>query len=358
MSKYLYKIICRNCGFADGMDKEGLDLSQLVCSNCHKIGTTIYIKKRSKAMVKSKRKWKQDDRVAVNFDGEPYVGSIAELTKTKAKVLFDDGDVYDIKLKDLKLETEVEEEPSSASKGKGFHQYNIKWDKNTINFNFKAEGGEFHGWWRKVQVEKGKSAYGIDIFVEYKGQHYSVETISYIDEDPREDMQALNADICAAINKWLHYKCRGTFDTIEDLQQRAAKPTITIHRLQALDDIILKLKEYRDTSIRSGGFRVMVFTGDGPNDPSMRIQMDLTTQALGLKGKVPKLSEGVVLDKVAEDNSKKAKGRGKITEIVPDSKNVQDLLKKLRTSKDKTEQRKIRGALRRMGHKGGSRSSK
>jgi len=348
--KYQYKIICRNCGTVDGMAKEGLDLSRLKCSKCKRIGTTVYIKKRSKAMTK-KKKWELDNRVMVAFGDEIYPGTITELTKTKATVLFDDGEVHSIKLMSLKPEIEKEDE------GQGFQQYEIKWDNHTVNFKFKTAEAEYHGWWRKIGVkDSDKIGYGIDIFVIYEGKRYNVETIPYINEDPRKDLPSLNADIGAAANKWFYYKCKGTFETIKDLEQRAAKPTITIHRLETLDRILIKLKEYRDTALRSGGFRVMTFTGDdSEKDPSMRIEMDLTTQAAALQGRVPALIDGVILDRVGKDSSKRTKGRGQQLTVSADPKNVKVLIEKLAASKDKAECRKIRAALRKMGHKGGKR---
>jgi len=372
MAKYKYKVVCRNCGNIEGMNREGLDLSRLRCFSCKSVGSYNYVKlkERSNAM---KRKWKLDDRVVVDFDGEPYSGSISKLTKSKATILFDDGDVFSVKLKDLKPEPEPESEsepelesesePKATGKSRrgkkgGYIQYTVEWDKPKINFKFKAESGVmFYGWWRKVPSEV-EQAFGVDLMVEYKGSRYNVDTLHYYEHDPRNNINSLNADLCAAANKWLYQKCQGTFDTIESLQQRAAKPTIRINRLETLDKIILKLKEYRDVALRSGGTRTMMFTGDFPEtDPSMRIQMDLTKQALGLKGKaVPSLINGVMLDEVATDNSKKKKGRGKSLELTPDPKLVESLISQLKLSKDKAEKRKLRSALRKMGHRGGTRS--
>lgn len=306
-----------------------------------------------------KKKWEEDNRVLVDFDGEDYPGAIVELTKTKAKVLFDDGEVHDIELKDLKSGPSPVSEEDEDFVSQGFSQYNIKWDKTNVNFAFKAEGGKFYGWWRQTRIEGGGMAYAIDLHVEYKDQKYSVETIGYLGKDPRDDIDSLNADICAAANKWFYSQCNGRFDTIHELKQKADKPTITIRRLETIDRIILRLKEYRDMAIRSGGFRIMTFTGDNEKtDPSggMRIQMDLTSQAMGLKGKVPSLYNGTILDSVAEDSSKKAKGRGRPLELEPDQKNIDELLKQLQQEKDKSKQRKIRATLRRMGHRGGART--
>ena len=355
MKKYPYKIVCTNCGTSDSMSRDDLDLSRMKCPTCDSAGACNYVKLKERSKAMAKIKWKQDDRVVVNFGDEPRCGSILKLTKTKAKVLFDDEEVYDVKLKDLRPETDDEDKLPTRSQ-MGFQTYDIQWDKSKTNFKFKAEGALFYGWWRKVTAKDAKICFGVDLMVEHQGHKYNVHTLQYYDKDPRDDLRSLNADICAAANKWFYQKCQGTFDTIEDLQQRAAKPTIKVKRLQTLDNIILKLKEYRDTALRSGGMRVMMFTGDEPDtDPSMRIEMDLTTQAMGLKERVPSLTEGVMLDEVAADNSKKKKGRGKKLELSPDNKNVQELLERLKSTTDKVEQRKLRRVLRKMGHKGGIR---
>lgn len=348
--KYPFIVICRNCGSADGMAKKTSDLSNLICSVCGKTGSSFYAKE-SKAMKKGKPKWKVEDRVMVDFDGEPFPGTIVSLTKTKAEVLFDDEDVYDIKLSKLQHEGERED-----FKPEGFHQYDIQWDKNNINFRFQAGEGSYYGWWRKGPM---RNSFAIDLHVKYKDKTYAVESLHYLKEDPREDMQSLEADICTAVNKWFYHKCQSNFDTIEELEQKASKPTIIINKLETIDSIILRLKEYRDTAIRSGGLRVMMFTGDFPDkDPSgeMRIQMDLTKQAQGLKGKTPSLYDGALLDSVAEDSSKKGKRPKRKTEVKSDPSNVKELLKKLGASQDKVEKRKIRGLLRKLGHRGGSRT--
>lgn len=307
-----------------------------------------------------KKNWKEDDRVVVDFDGDLYFGSIAELIKTGAKVLFDDGEVIDVGLHDLQPLPQTISEEDFISEG--FSQYNIQWDDKMTNFKFEAEGGKFYGWWRKTTIKGGGVAYAIDLQVEYEKRHYSVETIGYMKGDPRKDLVSLNADICASANKWFYHQCDGTFDTIQQLQQKADKPTLVITKLNTFDKIILDLKGCRDTSLRSGGHRVVTLTGDDPdNDPSggVRIKVDLSSQAAALEGKVPPLLyESSALDSVTVSKSKRGKGKAERQEAIAatNQKNIEELLEALGKSRDKSEQRRIRSQLRRMGHSGGARS--
>ncbi len=311
------------------------------------------------ARKKKKKDWKEDDRVMVDFDEESYFGSIAEITKSKAKVLFDDGEVIDVKL------SELQSLPRTIREGdfipEGFSQYNIKWDNRLTNFEFEAEGGKFYGWWRKTMIKGGGTGYGIDLHTKYKGKNYFLQTLGYVLKDPRKDMESLNADICAAVNRWFYYQCEGTFDTLSQLQQKVDKPTLTVLKLNTLDKMIVSLKECRDISLRSGGARVVILEGDdSDNDPKdgMRISINLTRQAAALKGKIPPLLfESAAIDGVLVSKSRRGKGKTKRSEAIgaTNQKTIDELLKKLSLSKDKTEQRKLRGILRRMGHRGGVR---
>ena len=309
---------------------------------------------------KRKKDWKEDDRVAVNFDNELYFGSIAEISKSQAKVLFDDGEVIDIKLSELQpLPQTIKEEDFIPE---GFSQFNIKWDDRLTNFQFKAEEGKFYGWWRKTGIKGGGIGYGIDLHVEYKGRGCYIETLGYLNKDPRENIQSLNADICAAANKWFYYQCEGSLETLSQLQQKVDKPTLTVVKLNTLDKMIVDLKDCRDLSLRSGGARIVILTGDdSDNDPKdgMRIKINLTKQAAALEGKVPPLLfESAAIDGVTVSKSKRGKGKTERTKaiVATNQKTIDELLKKLSSSTDKRQQRKIRGTLRRMGHQGGVRS--
>ena len=309
---------------------------------------------------KRKKEWEEDDRVMVDFDGESYFGSIAEITKSKAKVLFDDGEVIDIKLNELQHLPQTIEEKDFIPEG--FSQYNIKWDNRLTNFQFQAEGGKFYGWWRKTQIKGGGTGYGIDVHVEYKDKRCFIETLGYLNKDPRKNMESLNADICAATNKWFYYQCEGSLETLVQLQQKVDKPIVTVTKLNTLDKMIVDLKDCRDISLRSGGARIVILTGDDPdNDPSggVRIKINLTTQAAALEGKIPPLLfESAALDGVTVSRSKRGAGKTKRTQAIAttNQKTIDELLKKLASSTDKRQQRKIRGTLRRMGHRGGVRT--
>ena len=316
-------------------------------------------------MAKRKKDWKIDDRVTVEFDNEPFKGSIIEfIGKAKARILFDDGDVHIIHFKKLEQvkkisrERKGKKESRTTSPNVGFNQHNIKWDKDNINFTFKAENGKFYGWWRKTAMADD-TAYAIDLHVEYNGHRYNVDTLSYLGTNPLDDIYSLNADICAAANKWFYYKCEETFDTIEQLKLKADKPTITLRRLESIDNILIRLREFRDTAIRSGGFRCIIMNGDDEkNDPSggLRIQIDLTSQALGLNGRVPRLLEGGALDDIGD--GKKSKKGHSAPRAAASKESVDILMKQLKKSTDKTEKRKIRAKLRKMGIHGGTRGNK
>jgi len=309
--------------------------------------------------------WKKDDRVMVDFGEEFFKGTITKLVRQGAKVHFDDGETHDIKCSKLvrlrakkqNLGSKAKARTKEEAGGQGFTQYVVKWDG--VNFKVKADEGEFYGWWRKIRVkDSDESGYGVDIMVRYENHIYNVESIRYLIEDPRDDLESLNADICAAINKWFHYKCKGTFDTIKDLQQRAEKPMIRVSQLSTIDQMIIDLKAYRDTALRCGGRRTMALEGDNPDtEPSMRIEIDLSAQAATMKGsRVPPVGEGLLFDNVAKDISKGGKNRKAMsTKVEGNSDNIKGILKRLEKTTDKAERRKLRGILRKMGHTGGTR---
>jgi hypothetical protein len=166
-------------------------------------------------MSKQKHQFKIDDRVIAHFEGSPYHGSIVEFRKKVwAKVMFDDGDLIEVKVVNLEPADNTpsygdDEESDVIDKSQqtnvGFNQYNIHWDDQKINFKFKAEGGAFYGWWRKTDIGcRGtrQTGYALDIHVLLEGTTYNIDSIYYHDGDPRNDMHSLDGDICAACNKW------------------------------------------------------------------------------------------------------------------------------------------------------------
>jgi hypothetical protein len=324
---------------------------------------------------KGKLQFEAGDRVGAKLSsGETELGKVLRVLDAddKAIVHLDSGRKIRIKtyrlIPDVDLQEIEEDEPESIEGGlfrepeefeaEGFTQYDVQWDDRVINFRLKNEIGLFYGWVRRVSTK----SFAVDLHCQYNQKEYNCETIFYT-EDPRDDLDSLNADLCAAVNKWFYYRCRGDYETIDTLEQRSAKPTIYINTIETIDKLLIGLRDYRDTAIKSGGRYTYMFTGDNPNDPSMRIVLDLSTQAKALDGRVPSLFTGVLLDQVTDPNisfTKKGKrqGRGPTPPSNVFQGNINELIEKLKTTKDKAQQRKLRAILRRMGHKGGARTKK
>jgi len=236
------------------------------------------------------------------------------------------------------------------SNTKEFTQYKIQWDKYKANFNSLTGSIKFYGSWRQARIfeEDGTEsmAYAIDLFVTHNEKTYPVECIRYI-KDPRSHMGSLNADICAAVNKWLYFKCSGTLKTIEELQHKSDSPVVEFRKSGSIDRLIFRLKEFRDTALRYGGFRALTLEGDIPGGPVVTLQTNLTDESAKLKGRVPGLFESEATLTPRRTLSK-----------IEDKGAVTELLEKLQDTKDKAQQRKIRATLRRLGCRGGLRRGK
>lgn len=332
------------------------------------------------------KQWDSGDRVAVKFEDEEfYFGTITKTRIRKAFVAFDDGDKEWFSFKDLVPEADFindeENDDEEEQKRRGFLTYNVKWDKERVNFSFEADGAVFYGWYRKVSITGGGIFHAIDINATCDDKSYAVTTIQYAN-DPRGDLPELNSDICMATNKWFFNQCSGNLDTIRTLREKADKPMITVNKVETIDQIITQLSAYRGIALSTGGFRCLIIEGDFPTkEPSIRITFKLGKQAAALgSDRVPKLFSARALDLAAEGEpgesvaaSKerrrrgKKQGRGKAevnalqTEMTEGRKaNVEALQKRLEVANeegDKKECRKIRGMLRKLGHKGGSRKS-
>lgn len=82
-----------------------------------------------------------------------------------------------------------------------------------------------------------------------------------------------------------------------------AKPDLIlkIRTLDTLDKLILALTEFRDTAIRSGGFRSYFLRGDAADSPCVELDVNLTPQAFVCKdGNPPKIGRGRYLDAAVE----------------------------------------------------------
>ena len=310
---------------------------------------------------------KGDEVYATLSSGKKEFGTIIRMIKTERKAIVqlkNQKKKLKVSIKNLEPDTDIEEsediegglfdEPDDFE-AEGFTQYDVQWDDDLINFKLKNEVGIFYGWLRRIS---GKS-HAVDLYTQFKGKSYNCETIFYVD-DPRDDLDSLNADICAAVNKWFYYKCRGDYDTLHTLELKANKPVITITSMETIDKILLGLRNYRDTALGSGGLYTYMFTGDKENDPSMRIVLNLAQQAKALQGRVPSLYTGSLLDVSSDiqalprkkDRQKRMAENGNVFKG-----NIEELVTKLKETKDKSQQRKLRAILRKMGHSGGCRST-
>lgn len=249
---------------------------------------------------------------------------------------------------------------TSKEETKEFNKYIVSWDSRKVSFTLMVKPFKFYGSWRKVSFNEdsadGGIAYSIDIWVESEKSLHAVESMHYVDGDPRDCMKSLNADICACVNKWLYFTQQGKIKTIEELTTAIKKPTLHFHRSGALDNMIIQLRQFRDTCLSQGGFRALILESDSPNDPKITIQANFNTEAHALNGKVPSLlGAEVTLDQAAKRKTTKASK----TSALPPTENVQSLLKMLEKAKNeenKGQQRKLRGMLRKLGYRGGLRN--
>jgi len=325
--------------------------------------------------------WVKDDRVQHEFDGELYGGTVIEQLKNgQIRIEFDDGDLWDVPAEEVAAYNEY-----AFTGQKGFNRYGVAWSTakgdsldhsadnfdhtQAINFKFTGDdydgiGVEFHGCWRKARFGEANNekCWAIDIWARRNGQTYAIQSIPYFEKDPREDIRSLNADIGAAVSKWFYYHLNGNILSVDDWRKKAEHPMTRITRLETIDRLILKLREVRDTAIHAGGERQVDIRGDDESCPPMRIFINVTSQAIALKGKPPSLYDGAVFDNIeGRKSGHNHKTKGHSITLTPDDSNVEVLVAQLDAAKaagDKSEARRIRGTLRKIGHKGGGRTFK
>lgn len=341
------------------------------------------------------------DRVYWNHpSGGQYPGTVmGQKPGKQTEVFFDDGDTQLVPRDQLEEgpeeiqteapmtgdnedpELEVEEfedeptgrDPQGLTMG-GFYTNAIKWldDPPMINFALQMKDDthglvRFHGQWRKTMFNGHErvAGFAVDIWatiVEARTQAervFSLDSITYVGEDPRKNLRSLNADICSACNRFLYFRGQKVdIKSILELYEQAHRPQIRLHSLVALDRLCLDLKAFRDTAIHCGGHRVFEIIGDKhvEGNPRLSITVELTKQAMALDGKIPSLYSGGMADAAA-----KIKGRVRpedIEHVQVSTESTNALVERLATlgPEDKSEARKIRAALRKMGHRGGTRT--
>lgn len=280
----------------------------------------------------------------------------------------------------------------------GFNQYAIAWTSDHTHFKFETDRDVyFYGWYRRTRIGTGDNiAHALDVFAKVKTgeqREFSVKSLTYAD-DPRTDLNSLNADLCAVANMWFYKTINADVESIEDLIQQAKRPKFIIKTFGTLDKFISELREIRKVAVVSGGTRILTLQSDVSNgDVVGHIELNLTAQAMALEGKIPSLQTGVMYDRVREDRNadlssikpekgKKVRIRNEDKDdkpkkkldyaptkvgdaskpqrlsITPAAGNVQALHDQLSAAKaadDVPAQRKIRAALRSIGVRGGLR---
>lgn len=309
---------------------------------------------------RSKNKWKVGDLCRSQFDNEWYSGEIiaADDPETQtARVLFEDGECLEMPFSDLRR---ISGKNKSTS-DRGFSIYDVVWDKkHNTTFTVKSNDVLFYGSWFKGK-SKDKTAYRVDIRVKVSDSDLHVEDLFYGENDPRKNIQSLNADICCAISKWFHYSCKeNPMYTINDLKKKSLKPSVRINELQTLDDLITSLKEMRQIAVKCGGIRYVTFEGDSgkSDEPRVTIQIDLSRVAKMYMdtGKIPKCVNPGVIDRAVETGGKKGANRVSSTKkVTTDLKSLKDLHKQIKNCTDQSVMRKYRKSMRLLGIKGGIR---
>jgi hypothetical protein len=300
----------------------------------------------------TKSKWKKKDRCRVDFGTDVYPGTIIIVyaKRRTARIEFDDGDDYEIPFSDIMPEEDK------------FDHYDVEWDDKNLRFKVMAHGGKFYGDIRRSMIRGSETiAFAIDLRVQFTEKIYTIKTIGYVQDDPRKNMQSLNADICAAINQWWYNKCHGDFDTIERLEKRAMKPTVRIKHLATIDRILRDLRDVRDDAIRTGGHRCFAFEGDNGNkEPNMRIDLDLSREAAAFQHhkRIPSLFDGYapMENDIKSTRAKKSKRKTTQSKTVQSGStggrlvDIERLAEELRKCKDPKQKSKIRRTLRKIDH--------
>jgi len=308
-------------------------------------------------------KLKKGTSVIWSDNGEDYPGTVKQCRRNgTALVHFEDGDRLIVPVDELVPSSDLEDnESSDATKQEyiGFCQYDVKWDHTKTHLT--VDVGDFHFWgfWSRTRTIDEVDCWVIWLYAR-KGEHsYVLDSIPYYyDKDPRERQKSLDADICAAINKFI-YRHEGNeegHESIDDIRKRADHPAITIKSSATLDRIILDLTTVRDTALRCGGARQFRIESEFPGEPALTLNIDVTSTAMALDGKVPSLLHGAVFDGVAASKGKKGQ-KGAALQQTIDNTSL-ELLVKQYDKGNRVEQRRIRQLLRSRGIRGGIKSAR
>jgi len=357
------------------------------------------------------------DRVERDFNGTKLIGRVTMIGEGgEVAVEFDHGDEITCHLDDLSDPSEdysIEASTPVHADQPGFNQYAIEWvdaqgeklvfgkphndpPERAIRFRAQADGVKFYGQWRITRTSDGATAWCIDIYANYNGQPYTMSPLVYYDRDPRipaeseemteggeasttryAGMRDLNGDICMAINKFLHFHLSGNVQTIDDLRNRANHPVIAFESFDAIRSCILQLTDLYNKSLRSGGYRTCEIKGDTPESVPVLFTCNLTGQvrrAIEGEVRIPPAPEppaemiensGVIVTPgkvvIAKPGRPKRTGvpdpTGNAKELIDQLKAIQAKPSKDRTPDEVSYAKKLRAALRKVGHHGGTRAA-
>lgn len=272
---------------------------------------------------KSKARMQKGSIVKKTIGGKEYQGVVSMWDEHSGKIVvaFEQGESVVLEPRDVDLVDDASHLVHSIpvhSDQPGFYQYPVQWmdmrgeplvfgkptnsdPTEAVAFRLRAEGVDFYGSWRKTREYHSQlPAYAIDIFADYKGQKFCLPVIFYTHGDPRVKanveendeygeastsqyigMRELNADICVAVNRWLHFHAAGNMQTLEDLKMRADHPVLNFKTFQGLRTMIQGLIDLYETSAKCGGYRLFELRGE-EKDPPVRIQTELTSNWMAL----------------------------------------------------------------------------
>jgi hypothetical protein len=227
---------------------------------------------------------------------------------------------------------------------RGFNQYPVEWRGE--NFELVAEKLRFYGSWRMTQDDGDVLVYAVDLFVALPERDLFVRSIRY-ESDPSVDLRSLNADLCVAVNGWLYDRTgRRRTEAIADLELRAKRPVAHATTLQRIDAMILELKTARDEALRRGQRRTARLRGSWPSDPALAVVIDL-----GGKKSAKPIPLGPADEEVRRIVTEAVEERATAVDAEK-RREIDELAGRLRRTRSKSEARRLRAALRRLGHRG------
>ena len=163
---------------------------------------------------------------------------------------------------------------------------------------------------------------------------------------------------------------------VKHLKSLVKAPIIRIRKLPTLDNLIMELTRVRMDTLRCGGERGLAIQGDTADSVRPWMTVVLSRYAVALQGRqVPSIGSFILPEDMPQTKSpvaakgKKGRRARKAGASLPPpptpsastgsgSDALNSLVSKLADATDPAEKRRLRKALRKLGHRGGARSTK